>query len=106
MIFYLIPLLFIDIFLIFTAFKGFIMSSLENNKFYSFIGMLSIGLFAFISCEVILDILEFYFPIAVFQKLSVNPLYATIVSLLIMSLVYKSGTKWVEGYLVNLKKSE
>ena|SRR5690554_2393071 len=106
MIFYLIPLLFIDIFLLFAAFKAFIMSSLENNKFYRLIGMLSIGLYAFINCEVILGILDYYFPIEIFQRLSANPLYATIVSFLIMSLVYKSGIKCVEGYLVNLKKSK
>lgn len=106
MVFYLIPLLFIDIFLFFAAFRGFILSSLEESRFYRFIGMLAIGLYAFINCEVVLDIIEYYYTMEIVSILSLNPLFALIVSGLTMVFVYMNGTKWVEGYLLNLEKQE
>lgn len=104
MIFYIIPLLFINIFLIFTAFRGFIISIIEGSEFYRLLGVLSIGLYAFLSCEVLLDIAEHYFPIERIQRLSETPLFALVVSILIMGLVYIHGKKWVSGYLLSLEE--
>ena len=104
MIFYLIPLLFVDAFLIFTAFRGFIMSITEGSDFYRLLGMLSVGLYAFLSCEVLLDIIEFYYPIEMIESLSETPLYSLVVSILTMIITYMHGRKWAAGYLLNLEK--
>lgn len=104
MIFYLIPLLFIDAFLIFTAFRGFIMSITEGNKLYRLLGMLSVGLYAFLSCEVLLDIVEFYYPLRSIASLSATPLYSLTVSILTMTITYMHGGKWAAGYLLSLEK--
>src|SRR5690554_3623761 len=106
MIFYLIPLLFIDICLFFAAFRSFILSSLEKSIFYRILGMLAVGLYAFITCEVLLDIIEYYYSVGFIRSLSINPIFALMVSGLIMCFVYKDGTKWVEGYLINLEKQK
>lgn len=106
MVFYLIPLLFIDICLFFAAFRSFILSSLEKSLFYRILGMLAIGLLTFITCEVLLDIIEYYYNFQFIQHLSVNPLYALVVSSLIMCFVYMKGTKWVEAYLIQLEEQD
>lgn len=103
MVFYLIPLFFIDIFLLFAAFKGFIISSVQGSFVYRFVGALSVALYAFLSCEVILDILEYYYSIQMFEQLSATPLYAVVVAVLTMMCAYKNGNEWVQGYLVNLE---
>ena len=80
MVFYLIPLLFIDICLFCRLSKFYF--QLGKSLFYRILGMLAIGLLTFITCEVLLDIIEYYYNFQ-FIHLSVNPLYALVVSGLI-----------------------
>ncbi|HHT51431.1 MAG TPA: hypothetical protein GXZ78_08230 [Eubacteriaceae bacterium] len=82
------------------------MSSLLKKRIYRIMGMIPIGLYAFLNCEVLIDILRYYYPIVLLKKIFINPLYPLIVSILIMCLAYINGMKWLEGYIIDLKKSE
>ena len=106
MVFYLIPLLFIDICLFLPPFEVLYFPAWKKSLFYRILGMLAIGLLTFITCEVLLDIIEYYYNFQFIQHLSVNPLYALVVSGLIMCFVYMKGTKWVEAYLIQLEEQD
>lgn len=103
MVFYLIPLFFIDLFLLFAAFKSFVISSIEQSPLYRLVGSISVGLYAFLSCEVVLDIIQYYYSIPMINVLSRTPFYAIMVAFFIGICVFWNGEEWIKGYVLNLE---
>ncbi|RBP46736.1 hypothetical protein [Garciella nitratireducens] len=106
MVFYLIPLFFIDLFLLFAALKSFVISSIEQNLLYRLVGSISIGLYAFLSCEVVLDMIQYYYSISILNVLSGTPFYAISVAIFMGICVFWNGEDWVKGYVLSLQKQD